>query len=94
MIDAMTLLDYEELVAYWSEHPPLHLLAAAYLGIGAREKRSHAGRDRGPAAKRSPDLGSLLSDLGPGFGAGDVHAGLDPVVLDFSELKRRVRAAR
>jgi len=31
----------------------------------------------------------MLARLGPGFGAGDVHAGLTPVVLDFAELHRR-----
>jgi hypothetical protein len=38
------------------------------------------------------DLPSVLAELGPGFGAGDVHAGLAPVVLDFAELQRRAEA--
>ena len=35
----MTLLDFEELAAYWAEHPPLHLLMAAYLGVDKPKKR-------------------------------------------------------
>jgi hypothetical protein len=35
------------------------------------------------------DSSSLLAQLGPGFGAGDVNAGLSPVILDFAELRLR-----
>ncbi len=94
----MTLLDFEELVAYWSEHPPVHLLAAAYLSGGLTKKRQFRPSLGGPgasaAATGSPDFASLLAELGPGFGAGDVHAGLKRVVLDFSELKRRAGSAQ
>jgi len=93
----MTLLDFEELAAYWAEHPPLHILVAGYLGLG-REKRNRmrwapssaasAPSERGTGA----DVGALLAELGPGFGAGDVQAGLAPVVLDFAELRRRAQA--
>jgi len=85
----MTLYQVEELTSYWAEHPPLHLLAAAYLG---------AGKDRRPQMLAAPfareqrpesDAGSMLARLGPGFSVGDVHAGLAPVVLDFVELSRR-----
>ncbi len=30
----MTLLEVEELTRYWIEHPPLHLMVAAHLGLG------------------------------------------------------------
>jgi hypothetical protein len=93
----MTLLDFEELMAYWTEHPPLHLLVAAYLS-GGRENRKRisaaplaAAGSRIAAAPR-PEIGALLSELGPGFGIGDIHVGLTPAVLDFAELKRRTRA--
>jgi hypothetical protein len=33
VIDAMTLLEVEELTRYWIDHPPPHLLIAAYLGL-------------------------------------------------------------
>ena len=88
----MTLFDLEELTAYWAEHPPVHILAAAYLGVG---KHRRNGKPSMPASLRpeaDPDLATLLAELGPGFGASDVHAGLAPVVLDFSELRRRVRS--
>jgi hypothetical protein len=83
----MTLLDFEELAGYWSEHPPLHMLLAAYLGVGTT--RVHGNRP--PPGKA--ELSSLLAELGPGFAAGDVHAGLGEVALDFRDLKRRGRSA-
>jgi hypothetical protein len=82
----MTLLDFEELVGYWSEHPPLHVLLAAYLGVGAKNMR------RSPPAPGKADHSTLLAELGPSFAAGDVHAGLGAVALDFQDLKRRVRS--
>jgi hypothetical protein len=93
----MTLLEVEELTAYWAEHPPLHLLVAAYLGV-ANEKRPR--KPPAPSGetpfqlgnKAVTDIASLLAELGPGFGAGDIHAGLAPAVLDFTELKRRTPA--
>ena len=85
----MTLFQVEELTSYWAEHPPLHLLIAAYLGVGkARRPRIPPGpfeREQ----RLQPDAGSVLAGLGPGFSAGDVHAGLTPVVLNFAELHRR-----
>ena len=33
LIDAMTMAEFELLCDYWRDHPPLHLLAAGYLGI-------------------------------------------------------------
>jgi hypothetical protein len=84
----MTLFQLEELTSYWAHHPPLHLLIAAYLGVdknNARRPPKAAGRGPRP----SSDPSSLLAQLGPGFGAGEVNAGLSPVVLDFAELRRR-----
>jgi hypothetical protein len=37
--------------------------------------------------RQNPDSSSLLAQLGPGFGAGEVNAGFSPVVLDFAELR-------
>jgi hypothetical protein len=34
----MTLFDVEELTLYWADHPPTHLMVAAYLGIGPKPK--------------------------------------------------------
>lgn len=81
----MTLVEVAELGAYWAEHPPVHLLLAAYLGAGLGR------RGRAPAlpggAPSEPE--AVLGALAPGLGAGDIHAGLAPVVLDFAELRRR-----
>jgi hypothetical protein len=87
----MTLFDFEELTAYWVDHPPLHILLGARLGAGKHRRKplpsapDHSGRPAGA------ELAAVLAELGPGFGAGDVHAGLAPVVLDFGELQRRAR---
>jgi hypothetical protein len=95
-MDAMTLFDVEELTRYWIDHPPLHLMVAAHLGIGKGNGRR--ARSEPSAAKRlgtgaNSDVGALLAELGPSFAGGDVHAGLAPVVLDFTELRRKVRWA-
>jgi hypothetical protein len=88
----MTLLQVEELASYWAEHPPLHLLVGAYLGIG-KDTQKRQATPAGRAAKAAGEPGSVLAGLGPGFGVGDVHAGLTPVELDFAELRRRAVAA-
>lgn len=51
-IDAMTLPAVYELLDYWREHPPVHLLIGAYLG-----RRSASGTARS-------DLGELLAMAG------------------------------
>ena len=85
----MTLFDFEELTRYWAEHPPLHILVGAYLGVGKHRRPtvSDPAKSRGAA---SSNLDAVLAELGPGFGAGDVHAGLGPVVLDVAELRGRL----
>jgi hypothetical protein len=93
----MTLLDVGELTAYWAEHPPLHMLVAAYLGVGKekRPRKPSALSDEASSKfgnKMSPDIPSLLAELGPGFDARNIHAGLAPAVLDFTELRRRATA--
>lgn len=86
----MTLLDVEELTRYWIDHPPLHMLLAAYLGIGRGKRgRSASAAPVGSRAQTGSPVETLLAELGPGFGVGEVHAGLAPVVLDFAELRRR-----
>jgi hypothetical protein len=90
----MTLLEFEELTAYWAEHPPVHVLAAAYLDVG-RTKRARMQlptpkeASAGPGCRTASDVSSILAELGPCFGSGDVHFGLPPVMLDFNELQRR-----
>jgi hypothetical protein len=86
----MTLLDVEELTRYWIDHPPLHLMAAAYLGIGKGNSKRTNSRSTAVSARngKNADVGPLLAELGLSFTGSDVHTGLAPVVLDFAELKR------
>ena len=91
VIDEMTLFDFEELTAYWAEHPPVHILVGAYLGVGRHQRRRIPSARPSPPSAAGPDLQTVLAELGPGFGAGDVHAGLPRLVLDFAELQRRER---
>ena len=84
----MTLFEFEELTAYWAEHPPVHILVGAYLGIGKdRHQRVPSALSR--SGRPVPELAPILAELGPGFSAQNVHAGLAPVVLDFAQLRRR-----
>lgn len=85
----MTLFEVEELTSYWAQHPPLHLLVAAFLGTGKNKWAQLPPMSAGRVQRPSSEVGSILPQLGPGFSAGDVHAGLSPVVLDFAELSRR-----
>jgi hypothetical protein len=90
----MTLLDVEELTRYWIDHPPVHLTVAAYLGIGQGKGRRTSPRSSAVTPQKigkNSELDPVLAELGPSFMSGDVHAGLAPVVLDFTELKRRAR---
>lgn len=92
----MTLLDVEELSRYWVDHPPLHLMVAAYLGVGkGNGRRARPGPVAATASggDANTDVGALLAELGPSFAGADVHAGLAPVVLDFAELRRGAKPA-
>lgn len=91
----MTLFDVEELTRYWIDHPPLHLMIAAYLGIDKARRRRAMPPSLKAAPEADPDakIVQLVADLGPAFAVGDVHRGLSPVVLDFTELRRRSRIA-
>jgi hypothetical protein len=65
----MTLLDVEELTAYWAEHPPLHMLVAAYLGLGKGKRPRQPSAPSGEASTRfgqktGSDITSLLAELG------------------------------
>jgi hypothetical protein len=85
----MTLFQIEELTSYWAQHPPVHLLVAAYLGAGKNKNPRMPPTPMERGQQSSSDSSSLLAQLGPGFGAKDVNAGLSPVILDFAELRLR-----
>jgi hypothetical protein len=86
----MTLLDVEELTSYWAEHPPVHILVAAYLGLNGRQlPRISSSTSSGLGDRTGSDPGPLLAELGPGFASGDVHVGLGSVELEFAELRRK-----
>jgi hypothetical protein len=71
----LTLLDLDELLLpYLAEHPPTHILVAAFVGWKPKEKRSAT-------------IDDLARELGPGFQQRDVHDGLGAPVLDFARLK-------
>src|SRR5207248_5306134 len=79
--DEMTLFQIEELTSYWAQHPPVHLLVAAYLGVDSNKNARMPPTSMGRGQQPSSDSSSLLAQLGPAFGAGEVDAGLSPVVL-------------
>ncbi len=56
----MTLPQFYELCAYWTEHPPLHELVAGYLGY--RRKPSQTPADLGALRALAP--GGMLSTHG------------------------------
>lgn len=77
----MTLFDYEELCGYWSDHPPVHLLVAAYLGIKSSGSNGHSSV-KPPSAQDFSEVRMF-----PGMAEGDIHAGLPQPVFDFAELR-------
>ena len=60
----MTLFQVEELTSYWAQHPPLHLLVAAFLGLGKDKQKQLPPT----SAQRGQQTGSdaMLSELGTG----------------------------
>lgn len=48
----MTLLRYAQLQRYWRQHPPVHILVAAYLGYKAPRVIDQSGES---------NLGELIS---------------------------------
>jgi hypothetical protein len=76
----MTLLDVEELCRYWVDYPPLHVLAAAVLGSGRRNR----------SALARPGAGAVVAELGAGFALGDVNAGLPTPALTIERLRATV----
>jgi hypothetical protein len=61
----MTLPRLRGMVRYWKDHPPLHVLAAAYV-LGA-------DKGKGKAAAAQPNQTGSLKDLMREFGAAGGH---------------------
>ena len=59
------------------------LFNGAYLGAGKHRCKPTPLAQAGSVRTPGPNLVALLAEFGPGFGVGDVHEGLAPVVLDF-----------
>ena len=89
----MTLFEVEELTCYWTDHPPVHLLIAAYFGKQRGKPAVSSKLRPGAAAISSRKAEQILADLGPAFVHGDVHAGLGSVLLDVTELRRKTEAS-
>jgi hypothetical protein len=63
VIDQLTLWDVNELMEYWAEHPPAHLiLAAVHMKPGTRRKKK-------PASMRE-ELTGEMNKFGLGGNAG------------------------
>ncbi len=64
IIDEMTLFQIEELTSYWAQHPPLHLLVAAYLGVGKNRHPQQSPTSMGRGQRPSSEANSLLGSAG------------------------------
>jgi hypothetical protein len=60
----MTLLDVEELTRYWAGHPPVHLLLAAFMGVG--QKTAPFATSGSDDFKRQPSLSEIMTLPGVG----------------------------
>jgi hypothetical protein len=78
-IDELTLWDVQEQGEYWLEHPPVHILVAAFVGYHSKDTPSQAGQI-------PPDFWPATSDDGldwrgqlaamPGVAAGTLPEGI------------------
>jgi hypothetical protein len=58
-IDQVTLWEANELFEYWQNHPPVHVLVAAYL-TGGKRSSTHTGQNR----NKLDELVQAISGLG------------------------------
>jgi hypothetical protein len=83
----MTLLDVAELGEYWAEHPPVHLLVAAFVGYKGDAPDKPNWRDEMTRAQTpSTETARLAQQLGMPAGTLD---GLPPAIFDVDELMRQ-----
>ncbi len=80
----MTLFDYEELCRYWAKNPPVHLMVAAYLGVGKTSSEAQSAKDQQKA----------ISEILAGGGTAVVNKrvferGMPKMTFDATELFAR-----
>lgn len=56
----------EAMNAYWAEHPPLHVMVAAYLGVGGKStsKKVDEQFEFTPTALPAEDFNAVLQQFG------------------------------
>jgi hypothetical protein len=96
----MTLLDFGELCSYWEKNPPVHIMVAAYLGIGKDDKPSgpqlptvqHPAQppDKPVAPDEAMAIFMGLGHAGSGMIGADIHQGfaVKEMPVTFDDLKR------
>jgi hypothetical protein len=86
----MTLWDVKELGDYWAEHPPVHILVAAFVGYkgeGSRMPAEYADPNYWQSPKLSPgDVAQLAQSME--IPAGNLD-GYPVPIFDFDELMRQ-----
>jgi hypothetical protein len=83
----LTLVDFQKyFLPYWNEHPPVHVLVAAYLGF-----KPQTGAGMTPQSTQSPQNISELLSMPAGMMEGDIHEGLPEPILDFAEFQQRIK---
>jgi hypothetical protein len=76
----MTLLDVEELMRYWTDYPPLHLLLAAFIGVG--QKTTPLGGSTRDNFIREPSLCEIMTLPGVGQAIRPLSSGFGPGAVD------------
>lgn len=86
----MTLLEVEELAAYWHKHPPVHLLVAGFVGYRADDEVATEHIPSPGSDYHSVSIALPPQLLGvPGVGPGQLPPNMPPPILDFEELMSR-----
>ena len=90
----MTLLEVEELTHYWSEHPPVHLLLAAFMSAGGTIAPM-AGSGGGDFIRpHQPRLSEILTLPGVGQTIRPLTARFGPGAVDeMRAMLRRFKAS-
>jgi hypothetical protein len=87
----MTLFDAEELISYWTDHPPVHLLLAAFMGVSSDTQQRMAGRGN----VHQPSLSQIMSLPGVGRTVRPFSAQFAPgAVAEMMEMLKRFDASK